>query len=329
MKTPDSNTPHSPRLSLFLPVYNEEENLARLNTKIFEAMAALGQTFEIIYVDDGSRDGSLALLKQFAAADQRVKVVAFRRNYGQTAAMAAGIHAAQGEILIPMDADMQNDPADIKRLLDKLDEGFDVVSGWRKDRQDAFITRTFPSRIANALISRIGGVALHDYGCSLKAYRREVLKDVNLYGEMHRFIPIYAAWAGGRVTEIPVTHHPRTAGVSKYGLSRTVKVIFDMVTIKFMASYLTKPIYLFGGAGLMSFVISLLAAAMAFLMKFLDWPKHADLIQTPLPVVAMVLFALGVQFFLMGLIAEIVVRTYHESQGKPIYTVKARYNFED
>ena len=323
------NTSHSPRLSLFLPVYNEEENLLRLNTKIFEAMAALGQTFEVIYVDDGSRDGSLALLEQFAAEDARVKVVAFRRNYGQTAAMAAGIHAATGEILIPMDADLQNDPADIKRLLDKLDEGFDVVSGWRKDRQDAFLTRTFPSRIANALISRIGGVALHDYGCSLKAYRREVLKDVNLYGEMHRFIPIYAAWAGGRVTEIPVTHHARTAGVSKYGLSRTIKVVFDLVTIKFMASYLTKPIYLFGGAGMISFVISLLAAAMAFSMKFADWPKHADFIQTPLPVVAMVLFALGVQFFLMGLIAEIVVRTYHESQGKPIYTVKARFNFDD
>ena len=247
----------NPKLSLFLPVYNEEENLSRLNAKIFAAMATLGHSFEIIYVDDGSRDRSLALLEQFAAADPRVKVIAFRRNYGQTAAMAAGIHAAQGEILIPMDADLQNDPADITRLLTKLDEGFDVVSGWRKDRQDSFLSRTLPSRIANALISRIGGVPLHDYGCSLKAYRREVLKDVNLYGEMHRFIPIYAAWAGGRVTEIPVTHHPRTAGVSKYGISRTIKVVFDMVTIKFMASYLTKPIYLFGGAGMISFVISL------------------------------------------------------------------------
>jgi glycosyltransferase involved in cell wall biosynthesis len=329
--TPHSalRTPHSPKLSLFLPVYNEEENLVRLNTKIFEAMAALGQTFEIIYVDDGSRDRSLELLRQFADDDARVKVVAFRRNYGQTAAMAAGIHAAQGEILIPMDADLQNDPADITRLLAKLDEGFDVVSGWRKDRQDAFISRTLPSRIANALISRIGGVALHDYGCSLKAYRREVLKDVNLYGEMHRFIPIYAAWAGGRVTEIPVTHHARTAGVSKYGISRTIKVVFDLVTIKFMASYLTKPIYLFGGAGMIAFVISILAGGLAFMMKFLNWPKHADFIQTPLPVVALVLFTLGIQFFLMGLIAEIVVRTYHESQGKPIYTVKERYNFDE
>jgi glycosyltransferase involved in cell wall biosynthesis len=318
-----------PQLSLFLPVYNEEENLRRLNTKIFEAMAQLGHSFEVIYVDDGSSDGSLKLLEEFAAADNRVRVVAFRRNYGQTAAMAAGIHAARGEVLIPMDADLQNDPADITRLLQKLEEGYDVVSGWRKDRQDAFITRTLPSRLANAMISRIGGVPLHDYGCSLKAYRREVLKGVNLYGEMHRFIPIYAAWAGGRVTEIPVTHHARTAGQSKYGLSRTIKVVFDLITIKFMASYLTKPIYLFGGAGLVSFVVSALAGGLAFLMKFAHWPHHADFIQTPLPVVALVLFALGVQFFLMGLIAEIVVRTYHESQDKPIYTVKARFNFAE
>ena len=319
----------APKLSLFLPVYNEEENLPRLNQKIFEAMAQLGQTFEVIYVDDGSSDRSLDLLKQFADTDNRVRVVAFRRNYGQTAAMAAGIHAARGEVLIPMDADLQNDPADIARLLQKLDEGYDVVSGWRKDRQDAFVTRTFPSRLANALISRIGGVPLHDYGCSLKAYRRDVLKEVNLYGEMHRFIPIYAAWAGGRVTELPVAHYARTAGVSKYGLSRTIKVVFDLVTIKFMASYLTKPIYLFGGAGLVSFIVSALAGGLAFLMKFAAWPHHADFIQTPLPVVALVLFALGVQFFLMGLIAEIVVRTYHESQDKPIYTVKARFNFEE
>jgi glycosyltransferase involved in cell wall biosynthesis len=319
----------APKLSLFLPVYNEEENLPRLNEKIFAAMAQLGQSFEVIYVDDGSTDRSLELLQQFAAQDQRVRVIAFRRNYGQTAAMAAGIHAARGEVLIPMDADLQNDPADIQRLLDKLAEGYDVVSGWRKDRQDAFVTRTLPSRLANALISRIGGVPLHDYGCSLKAYRREVLKGVNLYGEMHRFIPIYAAWVGGRVTEIPVAHYPRTAGKSKYGLSRTIKVVFDLVTIKFMASYLTKPIYLFGAAGLVAFVVSAFTALFACLMKFASWPKHADFIQTPLPVLAMVLFALGVQFFLMGLIAEMVVRTYHEAQDKPIYTVKARFNFED
>ncbi len=319
----------NPKLSIFLPVYNEEENLERLNRKIFAAMAALGHSFEVIYVDDGSSDRSLELLKRFAAEDRRVKVIGFRRNYGQTAAMAAGIDAARGEILIPMDADLQNDPADIVRLLAKLDEGYDVVSGWRKDRQDAFITRTFPSRIANGLISRIGGVPLHDYGCSLKAYRREVLKDVNLYGEMHRFIPIYAAWAGGRVTEIPVAHYPRTAGQSKYGLSRTIKVVFDLVTIKFMASYMTKPIYVFGWAGVLAFAISVFSAVFACLMKFASWPKHADFIQTPLPVLAMVMLVLGIQLFLMGLIAEMLVRTYHESQNKPIYTVKTKVNLEE
>lgn len=319
----------NPKLSIFLPVYNEEENLERLNQKIFAAMAELGHSFEVIYVDDGSSDRSLDLLKKFAAEDRRVKVIGFRRNYGQTAAMAAGIDAARGEILIPMDADLQNDPADIVRLLAKLDEGYDVVSGWRKDRQDAFITRTFPSRIANGLISRIGGVPLHDYGCSLKAYRREVLKDVNLYGEMHRFIPIYAAWAGGRVTEIPVAHYPRTAGQSKYGLSRTIKVVFDLVTIKFMASYMTKPIYVFGWAGVLAFAISVFSAVFACLMKFASWPKHADFIQTPLPVLAMVMLVLGIQLFLMGLIAEMLVRTYHESQNKPIYTVKTKVNLEE
>jgi dolichol-phosphate mannosyltransferase len=319
----------NPKLSLFLPVYNEEENLLRLNEKIFEAMERIGHTFEVIYIDDGSADRSLELLKEFAARDSRVRVIAFRRNYGQTAAMAAGIDAARGEVLIPMDADLQNDPADIERLLAKLDEGYDVVSGWRKNRQDAMLTRTLPSRLANGLISKISGVRLHDYGCSLKAYRREVLKDVQLYGEMHRFIPIYASWAGARVTEIPVAHYPRTAGKSKYGLSRTVKVIFDLVTIKFMASYLTKPLYIFGWAGMLAFLISLFSAIFAFLMKFADWPKHADFIQTPLPVLAMVMLVLGIQLFLMGLIAEMVVRTYHESQGKPIYTIKTKINFED
>ncbi|MCG3161724.1 MAG: Dodecaprenyl-phosphate galacturonate synthase [Acidobacteria bacterium] len=319
----------NPKLSLFLPVYNEEENLPRLNEKIFQAMERLGHSFEVIYVDDGSADDSLELLRQFAARDSRVRVIAFRRNYGQTAAMAAGISGARGDVLIPMDADLQNDPADIERLLAKLDEGYDVVSGWRKNRQDAMLTRTLPSRLANGLISKISGVRLHDYGCSLKAYRREVLKDVQLYGEMHRFIPIYASWAGARVTEIPVAHYPRMAGKSKYGLSRTVKVVFDLVTIKFMASYMTKPLYVFGWAGVLAFAISIFSAVFAFLMKFAGWPKHADFIQTPLPVLAMVMLVLGIQLFLMGLIAEMVVRTYHESQGKPIYTIKAKINFED
>jgi glycosyltransferase involved in cell wall biosynthesis len=317
----------NPALSIFLPVYNEEENLERLHTSLLGTLAKLGKSFEIIYVDDGSSDRSLAILSDFARLDQRVRVIAFRRNYGQTAAMSAGIDAARGDVLIPMDADFQNDPADIARLLAKLEEGFDVVSGWRKDRQDAFFTRTFPSRIANWLISRIGRVPLHDYGCSLKAYRREVLKDVHLYGEMHRFIPIYASWAGGRVTEIPVTHHPRLAGKSKYGLSRTIKVVFDLVTIKFLASYMTKPLYVFGWAGLLSFLISGLSAVFAFLLKFAGWPFHADFIQTPLPVLSMIMLVLGIQLILMGLIAEMLVRTYHESQNKPIYAIRTRLNF--
>ena len=318
-----------PEVSVFLPVYNEEPNLLPLHAKLDEALKALGRTAEIIYVDDGSSDGSLKVLREIARLDGRVRVVALKRNYGQTAAMAAGIDAAQGDVLIPMDADQQNDPADIIRLLDKMDDGYDVVSGWRKNRQDKMITRKIPSMIANRLISWIGGVPLHDYGCSLKAYRRESLEDVKLYGEMHRFIPIYAAWAGARVTEIPVAHHRRTMGQSKYGLSRTIKVIFDLITIKFMASYQTKPLYLFGWAGLLTFGVSLLSALLACLMKFADWPHHADFIQTPLPVMAMVMLVLGIQLFLMGLLAEMLVRTYHESQEKRIYAVRERIGFEN
>jgi len=327
----NASTPLSgerPELSVFLPVYNEEPNLLPLQAKLDEALKALGRTAEIIYVDDGSTDGSLRVLGELARRDNRVRVVALRRNYGQTAAMAAGIDAACGEVLIPMDADMQNDPADIVRLLEKLEEGYDVVSGWRKDRQDKLITRKIPSMLANRLISWIGGVPLHDYGCSLKAYRRESIEDVRLYGEMHRFIPIYASWAGARVAEIPVEHHARTMGKSKYGLSRTLKVVFDLMTIKFMASYQTKPLYIFGSAGLLTFVVSFLSGLFALLMKFASWPKHADLVQTPLPVMAMVLLVLGIQFFLMGLLAEMLVRTYHESQAKSIYAVREKIGFE-
>jgi glycosyltransferase involved in cell wall biosynthesis len=328
------NTPHlsreesAPEVSIFLPVFNEEPNLRPLHTKLDSALAALGRSAEIVYVDDGSTDEGLKILREIAETDPRVRVVALRRNYGQTAAMAAGIDAAKGKVLIPMDADLQNDPADITRLLDKLDEGFDVVSGWRKNRKDKMVTRKIPSMIANRLISWIGGVPLHDYGCSLKAYRRESLEDVRLYGEMHRFIPIYASWAGARVTEIPVEHHARTMGKSKYGLSRTIKVVFDLITIKFMASYQTKPLYLFGWAGLLTFAVSFLSALLACLMKFLSWPHHADFIQTPLPIMAMVTLVLGVQLFLMGLLAEMLVRTYHESQAKSIYAVRERIGFK-
>jgi len=314
-----------PVISVFLPVFNEEPNLLPLHAKLDGALKELGRSAEIVYVDDGSTDGSLKILREIAATDDRVRVVALRRNYGQTAAMSAGIDAASGDVLIPMDADLQNDPADIVRLLDKLDEGYDVVSGWRKNRKDKMVTRKIPSMLANRLISWIGGVPLHDYGCSLKAYRRESLQDVRLYGEMHRFIPIYASWAGARVTEIPVEHHARTMGKSKYGLSRTIKVVFDLMTIKFMASYQTKPIYVFGSFGMLAFAISLLAGLYAVFLKIFH---RADFVQTPLPILAIVMFAVGIQFLLMGLLAEMLVRTYHESQAKPIYAVRERLGFD-
>ena len=323
----DASVIAAPDISVFLPVFNEEPNLRPLHEKLDRALGQLGRTAEIIYVDDGSSDGSLDVLREIATEDSRVRVLALRRNYGQTPAMSAGIDAARGRVLIPMDADLQNDPADIKRLLDKIDEGYEVVSGWRKNRKDPLFTRKIPSMMANWLISKIGGVPLHDYGCSLKAYRRESLADVHLYGEMHRFIPIYASWSGARVAEIPVEHHARTMGKSKYGLSRTIKVVFDLMTIKFMASYQTKPLYIFGYAGLLTFLVSFLCAVFAFLMKFANWPHHADFIQTPLPVLTMVLLVLGVQFFFMGLLAEMLVRTYHESQAKPVYAVRERIGF--
>jgi glycosyltransferase involved in cell wall biosynthesis len=321
-----SSLADTPEVSVFLPVFNEEPNLRPLHANLDAALKSLGCPAEIVYVDDGSTDGSLKILREIAELDPRVRVVALRRNYGQTAAMAAGIDAARGKVLIPMDADLQNDPADIARLLKKLDEGYDVVSGWRKNRKDKMITRKIPSMMANRLISWIGGVPLHDYGCSLKAYRRESLQDVRLYGEMHRFIPIYAAWAGARVTEIPVEHHARTMGKSKYGLSRTIKVIFDLMTIKFMASYQTKPIYVFGSFGMLAFVVSLLSGLYAVFLKIFH---KADFVQTPLPILSVVMFAVGVQFLLMGLLAEMLVRTYHESQAKAIYAVRERLGFRN
>ena len=311
----------NPEISVFLPVYNEEPNLLPLHEKLDEALTTLSRSAEIIYVDDGSTDGSLKVLRHLAQLDDRVRVVALKRNYGQTAAMAAGIDAARGKVLIPMDADLQNDPADIVRLLERLDEGYDVVSGWRKNRQDKVITRKFPSMIANRLISWIGGVPLHDYGCTLKAYRLESLAGVRLYGEMHRFIPILASWEGARVAEIPVAHHARTMGKSKYGLSRTFKVVFDLMTIKFMGSYQTKPIYIFGTFGVLAIALSFLAGVWAMVLKF--W-KGVSFILTPLPVITVVMLAIGVQFLLMGLLAEMLVRTYHESQAKSIYAVRER-----
>lgn len=311
----------APEISLFLPVFNEVENIAEMHGKISQALDGLGRSAEVIYVDDGSTDGSLGELRKVAESDKRVTVLSLRRNYGQTAAMSAGIDASRGEVLIPMDADLQNDPADIGRMLDKLEQGFDVVSGWRLHRKDKLVTRKLPSWIANRMISWIGGVQLHDYGCSLKAYRKDVLKDVRLYGEMHRFIPIYAAWAGARVTEIPVNHLPRVHGTSKYGISRTIKVVFDLITIKFLASYQTKPLYVFGFFGLVAFLLSFIAGVWAIVLKY---GYDVSFILTPLPVITVVMLAISIQFFLMGLLAELLVRTYHESQDKAIYAVREK-----
>jgi glycosyltransferase involved in cell wall biosynthesis len=326
LKTVREITGPRPELSIFLPVYNEEANIAPLHAKLSEALAEVGRSYEILYVDDGSTDESLARLRELALLDERVRVIALRRNYGQTAAMSAGIDHARGDVLIPMDADLQNDPADIARLLARLDEGYDVVSGWRKDRKDAWLTRRLPSVLANRLISRIAGVSLHDYGCSLKAYRRDALADVKLYGEMHRFIPVYAAWAGARVTEIPVTHHARRAGQSKYGLSRTGKVLFDLMTIKFMSSYLTKPLYLFGWAGALCLLVSVISFVLALYFRFVE---NVHLNRMPLATLAMIMFAMGMQFIFMGLLAEMIVRTYHESQNKPTYLIRERINIDE
>jgi len=313
-------------ISVFLPVYNEQDNIEELNVRLTKALDALGRTYEVIFVDDGSTDQSLARLREVVASNPRVRIVSLRRNYGQTAAMSAGIDHARGQILIPMDADLQNDPADIVRLLEKLDEGYDVVSGWRKERKDQWLTRRLPSNIANRLVARLSGVELHDFGCSLKAYRRDALTDVKLYGEMHRFIPIYAGWAGARVTEIPVTHHPRLAGTSKYGLSRTIKVVFDLITIKFLSSYLTKPLYLFGTAGLLCLVVSFLSFAFALYYRIVE---GVHLNRMPLATLSMIMFAMGIQFVFMGLLAEMIVRTYHESQDKPTYLIREKINIDD
>lgn len=312
-------------ISVFLPVYNEQDNIVQLDLRLTNALEKLGRGYEVIYIDDGSTDESLAKLRQIAARDARIRVVSLRRNYGQTAAMSAGIDHARGQILIPMDADLQNDPTDIGRLLQKLDEGYDVVSGWRKDRKDRWLTRRLPSQLANKLVAKISGVELHDFGCSLKAYRRDALTGVKLYGEMHRFIPIYAGWAGARVTEIPVTHHARAAGVSKYGLSRTIKVLFDLITIKFLSSYLTKPLYLFGTAGVICLLISFLTFVLSLYYRFVE---GVHLNRMPLATLSMIMFAMGVQFIFMGLLAEMIVRTYHESQDKPTYLIRERINLD-
>lgn len=313
-------------LSIIVPVFNEQDNVAPLYEKITAAMAGSPGTYEIIVVNDGSFDQTEQRLAAISRADARFKVVNFRRNFGQTAAMMAGIDYASGDVIVGLDGDLQNDPADIPKLLAKLDEGYDVVSGWRVNRKDSAWKRNLPSRMANWLISKISGIHLHDYGCSLKAYRKEVVKGVRLYGEMHRFIPIYASWQGGRVAEIAVEHHPRIHGRSKYGLERVLKVVLDLMVVKFLASYANKPIYIFGGFGLASIALSLLAGVFALYLKFFE---GVSFILTPLPLFVALAFITGVMSILMGLIAEIIMRTYYESQDKRVYLVKDAVNFGD
>jgi glycosyltransferase involved in cell wall biosynthesis len=312
-------------LSVVAPLYNEDENLLLLHQSLTEALKNISYPWEVILVDDGSKDKSFEVLETLACADpEHVRVLRLRRNFGQTAAIAAGIDHAEGEIIILIDADMQNDPADIPMMLAKIDEGYDVVSGWRKKRKDKYITRTLPSNMANWLISTVTGVRLHDYGCTLKAYRREVLTGFRLYGEMHRFIPVYAHTVGARITEVQVNHHPRRYGKAKYGLERTAKVLLDLFTVKFLSSYGSKPIYLFGGAGLGLMTISLST------LVYLAVRRLATGISpflSPLFIVAIMIFIMGFQSILMGLIAELLVRTYHESSGKSTYTIRNMVNY--
>jgi len=307
-------------LSLVVPVYNEEENLPLLFDALQQVLSPIGRSWEVIFVDDGSTDKSRQVLEALFEKDStHVRVVVFRRNFGQTAAIAAGLDHSEGDIIILLDSDMQNDPADIPLLLEKLDEGYDLVSGWRKDRKDNRFTRTIPSNLANGLISWATGVHLHDYGCTLKAYRREALAGFRLYGEMHRFIPVFAHSVGARITELPVRHHSRKFGVTKYGLERTVKVILDLFTVKFLLDYSHKPMRLFGGTGVSLIVISVALLLYLFIRKvFFLIP----VLSSPFFQIGVMLLILGFQSILMGLIAELLARTYHESQSKPTYTLR-------
>jgi glycosyltransferase involved in cell wall biosynthesis len=306
-------------ISVVVPVLNEEESLPHLHQRLTTALADSGYSYEIIMVDDGSADRSFDIMRGLQAQDEHLHVVRFRRNYGQTAAFAAGFDRAQGEVVITIDADLQNDPADIPILMAKMAEGYDVVSGWRVNRQDRFLDRRLPSLVANALIRWATGVRIHDYGCSLKAYRREVLADVRLYGEMHRFIPALAHAAGARVTEVPVSHHPRRFGKAKYGLSRTAKVFLDILAVRFLMSYSTRPIHIFGLLGLLSFIVGMAVLLYLAVVRLLLLQPIAD---RPLLLLGILLTMLGVQLVTTGLLAEMVIRTYYESQGKAIYTVR-------
>ncbi len=313
------------KISVVIPAYNEEENINYLYDELSEVLAALQQPYEIIFVDDGSSDNTLAVLRSIQQKDAEVGVIRFRRNFGQTAAISAGFDFASGDVIVTMDGDLQNDPHDIPRFIEKIEEGYDVVTGWRYDRKDAFINRRLPSIIANKIISWTTGVALHDYGCTLKAFRREVIKNIRLYGEMHRFIPAIASGMGISFTEIKVNHRPRQYGTSKYGISRTLRVVLDLITVKFLLSYATRPIQIFGLLGFISGSVGfMLALIMTIQRQFFGMP----LSDRPLLLLAILLIFIGIQFISIGLIAELQARTYHETQQKPVYYIKEIYGLQ-
>lgn len=307
------------KLSVVIPIYNEEENIKALYDELKGVLDSLDYDYEIIFIDDGSSDTSLAVLETIQRQDQRLVVISFRRNFGQTAAMSAGFDYATGDVIVTMDGDMQNDPHDIPRILEKMAEGYDLVSGWRHDRQDPFISRRLPSILANKIISLVTGVHLHDYGCTLKTFRKEITRGIRLYGEMHRFIPAIASGMGGRIAEVKVNHRPRRFGKSKYGISRTIRVILDLLTVKFLLSYATRPIQVFGLLGIISGGIGFcLALVLTIERQFFGMP----LANRPLLLLAVLLIFMGMQFISLGLLGELQARTYHESQNKPIYTVR-------
>jgi glycosyltransferase involved in cell wall biosynthesis len=312
-------------LSILIPTYNEQDSVQDLHGQLTRILKTMGDPYEIVFVNDGSEDATEERLNDLAARDALVKVVHLRRNFGQASAIMAGIDLSVGETIVMLDADLQNDPADIPKLLAKLSEGHDVVSGWRQDRKEHG-RRTFASRVANLLISRISGVRLHDYGCTLKAYRRNVLSTTRLYGEMHRFVPIYATWEGARVAEIPVNDRPRRHGKSNYGLERVFKVVLDLIVVQFMANYATKPIYVFGGFGLFSIFISFASGIWALYLKI--WAGK-DFVETPVPLLVIMAFITGIMSILMGLLAEMNMRVYYEAQGKASYMIKRTVNLEE